>query len=114
MRSVRSTEKLLSLAGNWQRGRSDKKAAEAGAGRVSETMRHTRELFGGWPGAFVAQCRYCHKMWKASYQAIFQSIVFSRQFAVLDMVLDHHLWDPRALPTIDRQRVWHASDPIRW
>lgn len=77
----------------WLNYRSDKKAAEAGAWRVSETMLHTLELFGGWPGAFLAQRRYRHKTKKASYQAIFQSIVFLYQLAALDIVLDHRLWD---------------------
>lgn len=77
----------------WLNYRSDKNAAEAGAWRVSETMLHTLELFGGWPGAFLAQRRYHHKTRKASYQAIFQSIVFLYQLAALDIVLDHHLWD---------------------
>ncbi|MDE0835608.1 MAG: DUF1294 domain-containing protein [Akkermansiaceae bacterium] len=61
---------------SWRTYRSDKKAAEVGAWRVSETMLHALELFGGWPGAFLAQKRYRHKTRKASYQAIFQSIVF--------------------------------------
>lgn len=76
----------------WRIYRSDKKAAEDGAWRVSETMLHTLELLGGWPGAFLAQRRYNHKTRKASYQAIFQSIVFLYQLAALDMVLNHHLW----------------------
>lgn len=77
----------------WRIYRSDKKAAEAGAWRFSETMLHLLELLGGWPGAFLAQKRYHHKTRKASYQVIFQSIVFLYQLAALDVVLDHHLWD---------------------
>lgn len=77
----------------WLSYRSDKRAAEAGAWRVSETMLHMLELFGGWPGAFLAQGRYRHKTRKASYQAIFQSIVFLYLLVSLDVVLDHKLWD---------------------
>jgi uncharacterized membrane protein YsdA (DUF1294 family)/cold shock CspA family protein len=77
----------------WRTYRSDKKAAEAGAWRVSETMLHLLELLGGWPGAFLAQRRYRHKTRKASYQAIFQSIVFLYQLVSLDVVMDHQLWD---------------------
>ena len=76
----------------WLAYRSDKKAAEIGAWRVSETMLHTLELFGGWPGAFLAQRRYRHKTRKASYQAIFQSIVFLYLIASLDVVTNHQLW----------------------
>jgi len=77
----------------WRTYRSDKKAAEDGAWRVSESMLHALELFGGWPGAFLAQKRYRHKTRKASYQAIFQSIVFLYLLAALDIVMDHGLWD---------------------
>jgi uncharacterized membrane protein YsdA (DUF1294 family)/cold shock CspA family protein len=84
---------LVMSALAWRTYRSDKKAAEAGAWRVSETMLHALELFGGWPGAFLAQQRYRHKTRKASYQAIFQSIVFLYLLASLDIVMDHQLWD---------------------
>lgn len=76
----------------WICYRGDKKAAATGAWRISETALHSLELLGGWPGAFLAQQRYRHKTRKASYQAIFQSIVFLYQLAALDTVLDHHLW----------------------
>ena len=76
----------------WITYRSDKKAAEAGSWRVSETMMHLLEILGGWPGAFLAQRRYRHKTRKASYQLIFQSIVFLYQLVSLDIVLDHGLW----------------------
>lgn len=77
----------------WIAYRSDKKAAEVGAWRVSETMLHLLEIFGGWPGAFLAQHRYRHKTRKASYQMIFQSIVFLYLLTSLDMVLNHQIWD---------------------
>ncbi|QTN31285.1 DUF1294 domain-containing protein [Akkermansiaceae bacterium] len=84
---------LVASVAAWRTYRSDKKAAEAGGWRFSETMLHTLELLGGWPGAFLAQRRYRHKTRKASYQAIFQSIVFLYQLAALDIVLSHRLWD---------------------
>ena len=77
----------------WRTYRSDKKAAQAGAWRVSETMLHSLEILGGWPGAFLAQQRYLHKTRKTSYQIIFQSIVFLYQLVSLDVVLDHRLWN---------------------
>ena len=84
---------LVASVAAWRVYRSDKKAAEAGAWRVSETMLHLLELIGGWPGAFLAQKRYHHKTRKASYQGIFQSIVFLYQLVALDVVTDHQLWD---------------------
>jgi uncharacterized membrane protein YsdA (DUF1294 family)/cold shock CspA family protein len=84
---------LVASVAAWRVYRSDKKAAEAGAWRVSETMLHLLELIGGWPGAFLAQKRYRHKTRKASYQGIFQSIVFLYQLVALDLVTDHYLWD---------------------
>ncbi len=77
----------------WFTYRSDKEAAATGGWRVSETTLHALELAGGWAGAFLAQRRYRHKTRKASYQAIFQSIVFLYQLAALDVVLDHKLWE---------------------
>jgi uncharacterized membrane protein YsdA (DUF1294 family)/cold shock CspA family protein len=74
----------------------DKKRAEKGKWRVSETELHGLELFGGWPGAFLAQRKLRHKTRKTSYQAIFWSIVFLYQLLSLDVVLDHLLWNEAA------------------
>ena len=90
--SVPAAMLVVSVAA-WRTYRSDKKAAESGSWRVSETMLHLLELLGGWPGAFLAQRRYRHKTRKASYQGIFQCIVFLYQLVALDVVLDHGLWD---------------------
>lgn len=76
----------------WILFRYDKKRAHAGRWRVSETELHGLELFGGWPGAFLAQQKFRHKTRKTSYQAIFWAIVFLYQLAALDVVLDHWLW----------------------
>ncbi len=77
----------------WILCRDDKKRAATGEWRVTETELHGLELFGGWPGAFLAQRKYRHKTRKVSYQAIFWSIVFLYQLVSLDVVLDHRLWD---------------------
>ena len=53
----------------------DKKRARAGAWRISEGMLHASELFGGWPGAFVAQQMLRHKRQKRSYMLVFWAIV---------------------------------------
>jgi uncharacterized membrane protein YsdA (DUF1294 family) len=76
----------------WVLYRDDKKRAVAGRWRVTETELHGLELFGGWPGAFLAQQKYRHKTRKFSYQAIFWSIVFLHQLLALDIVLNHRLW----------------------
>lgn len=76
----------------WMMYRQDKKLAMGGGWRITETELHGLELFGGWPGAFLAQQKYRHKTRKLSYQAIFWSIVFLYQLAALNMVLDQLLW----------------------
>ncbi len=76
----------------WILYRHDKKRASAGRWRVSETELHGLELFGGWPGAFLAQQKFRHKTKKMSYQAIFWSIVFLYQLLSLNVVLDNWMW----------------------
>ncbi len=81
----------LSVAA-WLLCRHDKERASAGRWRVSETELHGLELFGGWPGSFLAQRKFRHKTRKVSYQAIFWSIVFLYQILSLDVMLDHWIW----------------------
>jgi len=52
----------------------DKHQAQRGRWRVPEATLHTIELFGGWPGAWVAQRALRHKTRKASYQVVFWMI----------------------------------------
>lgn len=73
----------------WLLIRHDKKRAAEGKWRNSETELHGLELFGGWPGAFLAQQKFRHKTRKVSYQAIFWSIVFLYQLVAVDCLLDH-------------------------
>ncbi len=80
----------------WMMYRDDKNRAAAGRWRVTETELHGLELFGGWPGAFLAQQKFRHKTRKLSYQAIFWSIVLLYQLLALDMVMDHRLWNEAA------------------
>ena len=49
----------------------DKSAAKRGALRISETTLHLSELFGGWPGALIAQRVFRHKTRKQPFQLIF-------------------------------------------
>ncbi|GDY15003.1 hypothetical protein LBMAG53_38810 [Planctomycetota bacterium] len=53
----------------------DKRAARRGSPRTSEATLHALELFGGWPGAFLAQRLLHHKNAKLSYQIVFWLIV---------------------------------------
>ena len=55
--------------------RHDKNSALHGGRRMSENALHLLEVFGGWPGALVAQQWFRHKTRKLSYQVIFWTIV---------------------------------------
>lgn len=50
---------------------SDKRAAQLGKWRTEESALHVMALFGGWPGALVAQQAFRHKTRKQPFQAIF-------------------------------------------
>jgi uncharacterized membrane protein YsdA (DUF1294 family) len=65
----------------------DKHRAEAGEWRISESTLHTIEMFGGWPGAFVAQRRFRHKITKPSYQFAFWFIIVLHHLLALDSLL---------------------------
>ena len=77
----------------WILFRHDKKRSLEGKWRNSETELHGLELFGGWPGAFLAQQKFRHKTRKLSYQAIFWSIVVLYQLLALDVIMGHVLWN---------------------
>jgi uncharacterized membrane protein YsdA (DUF1294 family) len=49
----------------------DKSAARKGGQRVPENSLHLLALFGGWPGALVAQQRFRHKTAKTSFRIPF-------------------------------------------
>lgn len=53
----------------------DKRAAVRGRARVPEKRLHLLELAGGWPGAFIAQRLFRHKVRKPRYQIVFWTIV---------------------------------------
>jgi uncharacterized membrane protein YsdA (DUF1294 family) len=67
--------------------RTDKRRAERGARRISEFSLHCLEFAGGWPGAFLAQRKFHHKVSKKSYQLEFWLIVALHQLAALDSLL---------------------------
>ncbi|MFO1495010.1 MAG: cold shock and DUF1294 domain-containing protein [Lysobacterales bacterium] len=53
----------------------DKLAAKDGRWRTPEDTLHACALFGGWPGAMLAQQIFKHKSSKASFQAVFWTTV---------------------------------------
>lgn len=53
----------------------DKSAAQGGHWRTAESTLHMIALFGGWPGALLAQRVLRHKSSKASFQAMFWATV---------------------------------------
>src|SRR5689334_21304736 len=48
--------------------RHDKRRAQTGGWRISESTLHFFEFAGGWPGAFLAQRIFHHKTAKRSFQ----------------------------------------------
>ncbi len=65
----------------------DKRRAASGGWRVPESTLHGLEMTGGWPGAFLAQRIFRHKVSKASHQALFWLIVIAHQYAAIDSIL---------------------------
>jgi uncharacterized membrane protein YsdA (DUF1294 family) len=78
---------LINVLTYWQYAR-DKRRAQEGEWRVPEVRLHLLELFGGWPGALLAQRRLRHKCSKSGYQAAFWLIVLASQFAAFDSLQD--------------------------
>lgn len=66
----------------------DKKRATTGAWRIPENHLHLLELLGGWPGSYLGQRFFWHKVSKASYQTTFWLIVAAFQYASLDYLLN--------------------------
>ena len=53
----------------------DKRAAETGSWRTSESTLHLLSLAGGWPGALIAQNRLRHKTRKQPFRVVFWATV---------------------------------------
>ncbi|QWV98702.1 DUF1294 domain-containing protein [Geomonas nitrogeniifigens] len=60
----------------------DKSAAIRGARRISERTLHLAGLFGGWPGALLAQRLLHHKSQKGSFQLAFRFTVLANSAAL--------------------------------
>lgn len=67
--------------------RNDKHRAEAGEWRIPESTLLIAGLIGGWPGAFLAQRTFRHKISKISFQVAFWTIVLAHQFLAADSAL---------------------------
>lgn len=65
----------------------DKGRAERGQWRTTENTLHITELFGGWPGALIAQQVFRHKTRKVSFQTVFWLIVATHQLFWFDRLL---------------------------
>ena len=73
---------VLSVVQYWR----DKHNAQSREWRTPEKQLHAVELFGGWPGALLAQQLLRHKTQKTSYQAVFWLIVLAHQVYWLDLI----------------------------
>lgn len=60
----------------------DKNAAETGRWRTAENTLHLLSLAGGWPGAWVAQRLFRHKVRKTSFMAGYWATVLAHMAAV--------------------------------
>ena len=78
---------ILAFVAYW----SDKRRAEAGEWRVPESTLQFLGLLGGWPGAFLAQRAFHHKISKVSFQIVFWLIVLLYQYAAVDSLLSWRL-----------------------
>lgn len=69
---------------------SDKRKAQNGQWRTPESTLHLLELCGGWPGSFLAQHRFRHKLRKLSYQITFWLIVVAYEAIAYDFLSGWH------------------------
>jgi len=60
----------------------DKNAAQAGRWRTAENTLHLLSLAGGWPGAWIAQRLFRHKVSKTNFMAIYWATVLAHMAAV--------------------------------
>ena len=66
----------------------DKSEAQAGKWRISEATLHSMSLFGGWPGALIAQQALRHKSSKTEFRAVYKVT------AILNIVVTAWLLTP--------------------
>lgn len=61
----------------------DKQQAKTGGWRTDEGTLHTLGIFGGWPGALMAQKQFRHKSSKPTFQRAFKGTVALNIMALL-------------------------------
>jgi uncharacterized membrane protein YsdA (DUF1294 family) len=59
----------------------DKYRATNSGWRLRENMLHVVDFLGGWPGGFLAQQYFRHKIWKRPFQYIFWVTVLLHNIA---------------------------------
>lgn len=64
----------------------DKNFAKVNSSRIPEASLHLFDLMGGWPGSFLAQRYFRHKISKGSYQLLFWLIIIAHQLIALDLI----------------------------
>ena len=62
---------------------SDKKAARNRGWRISQKKLHTLALFGGWPGALMAQNRLRHKSIKKEFKLVYRATILANLAGLL-------------------------------
>src|SRR5690606_35054459 len=67
----------------------DKYRAGTGGRRTPESVLHTIELLGGWPGSLLAQRTFRHKNRKIAYQVVFWATVALRALILACIV---YMW----------------------
>jgi len=72
----------------------DKSAAQKGEWRTQESTLHLFALFGGWPGALVAQQQLRHKSIKRSFRTVFWGTVALNSCAFIVLI------NPSAVETL--------------
>jgi uncharacterized membrane protein YsdA (DUF1294 family)/cold shock CspA family protein len=90
----------------------DKCSAKTGSWRTSEKQLHFLELCFGWPGAFLAQIFFRHKLKKLSYQIVFWSIVFAHcttWYAVSSGLLTRQAFDAASEKLAASMRAPHLE-----
>lgn len=65
----------------------DKVSAKGGHWRTQEKSLHTLEMLGGWPGAWLAQVLWRHKLRKESFKAEFQAAAAINVVALIAFVV---------------------------
>lgn len=81
---------LVSLL-TWLACKFDKQWAQTGQRRIPEVRLHLLEFIGGWPGSFLAQRRYRHKIRKLSYQVSFWLIILTWQVLAFESLSNWQL-----------------------